>query len=398
MIKKGIFIITILGMGMISMAQDNIVELAKEIVSNNLSIQALALENQMMNLENKEALIPDDPEVGIGYLWGAPAFIGNRTDLDVSQRIKFPTYYAKRKNVNELSASLYKTQMDLEINQVLFEALDIIVDLTSLSDQKILLTERLDRLQQIFELANQKFKAGEANRIEVEKAQLMVDTYKQDLLLIISEEKILHLQLIRLNANQSMVIPKPESSAFLSLFGAPDGGQALLRNPALQAAEMNSQLAEAGIALAKTSRMPDILIGYTSESINSEKLAGVEMGLSIPLWGKANHIKKAKLKKELFDKRLTLTSQIIQNDWDSNDEMAKQSLEIKENLEASLGSMKTKFLLEESWHLGEISLLDYLKELPFFYSVEDRVIEAKKQFSKALLNKNRYHLQELILN
>ncbi len=77
--------------------------------------------------------------------------------------------------------------------------------------------------------------------------------------------------------------------------------------------------------------------------------------------------------------------------------MAKQSLEIKNNLEASLSSMKAKYLLEESWHSGEISLLDYLKELPFFYSIEDRVIEAEKQYYKSMLNRNRHHLKDLIM-
>ncbi|MBT4412030.1 MAG: TolC family protein, partial [Bacteroidetes bacterium] len=152
------------------------------------------------------------------------------------------------------------------------------------------------------------------------------------------------------------------------------------------------------IKLAKTNLLPDVIVGYTSEAINDEKLAGIQMGISIPLWGKSNLINRAKLKKDLSDKNLALTNQLVQNDWDRYDEMAKQSKEIKNNLEASLNSMKSKYLLEKSWELGEISLLDYLKELPFFYSVEDRTVEAELQYHKSILNKNQHHLLEMIMN
>ncbi len=392
MIKKGILIIVILGFGMFSIAQTNIREITKEIVSNNLSIQALALENQMKRFENREELIPDDPEIGYSYLWGSPSFVGNRTDLNANQRLKFPTYYAKRKKLNNLFGDLYAKELEVEINQVIFNTLDILIDLASSSERKALLIERLDRLQQIHELANQKFKAGEANRIEVEKASLLVDTYQQDLLLINSEERILHRRLVSLNSDQPITIQEPDYSDFSVLIGSGDSGDALSGNPAIEAAEINSRVAEADIELARTGFLPDIIVGYSSEAIKGEKLGGVEMGISIPIWGKPNQVNKAKLKKELFDKRLGLTSQIIQNDWDNLDEMARQSLEIRNNLEASLASMKTKELLEKSWQIGEISLLDYLKELPFYYGVEDRVVEAENQYYKSLLNKNKYHL------
>jgi len=400
MIKKSISIIIfiiVFGMGNFSMAQTNIRELAKEIVSNNLLVQALALENQMKNLENRGELIPDDPEISYAYLWGSPSFIGNRTNIAANQRIKFPTYYAKKKALNKLSSGLFDRQLELEITHVLFETLDILLDLTSLSDQKSLLTDRLTRIQQIFELAEQQFIEGEANRIEVEKAQLMMDMYAQDLSLIITEEKILHRSLIRLNSDKPVAIQKHEYSDFLTILGSGDREEALSGNPVIEIAEMNSQLADADIELAKTGLLPDIFVGYVSEAMNDDKLAGVRMGISVPLWGKPNQIKRAKLKKDFSDKRLLLAGQIIQNDWDNHDVMAKQSLEIKNNLEASLRSMKAKYLLEESWHSGEISLLDYLKELPFFYSIEDRVIEAEKQYYKSMLNKNKFHLQEIVL-
>lgn len=397
MMKKGILITIIISHGVLAMAQTNIRQVAKEIVSHNLSIQSLAIENQVHILDNKGDMIPDDPEFIYGYLWGSPSLIGNKTAINANQRFKFPTYYAKKNKANNLSADLYARQMDLEINRVLFETFDIMIDLATLSERKKLLTDRLKSMQKISDLADEKFKAGEANRIEVEKAKLLFDTYNQDLLLINSEEKVLRQRLVRLNSNQPVSASNPKYQDFEALFESGNNNEALKDNPAVEIDEINSQLADIHIGLAKNDLLPDIIIGYASEAINGEKLAGAQMGISVPLWGKPNEIKSARLSKDMYDKRLALHRQILQNDWESYNEIAEQSMEVKNNLQTSLKSMRTKDLLEKSWQLGEISLLDYLKELPFFYSVEDRVQEAEKQYYKSLLNKNKYHLMSLLL-
>ncbi|MCD6345949.1 MAG: TolC family protein [Bacteroidales bacterium] len=397
MIKKGLLITIIACHGVMAMAQTNIRQVAKEIISHNLSIQALAIENQVKMLDNKGDMIPDDPEFSYGYLWGSPSLIGNKIAINANQRFKFPSYYAKKNKANKLSAEIYTRQMDLEINRILFDAFDIMIDLTSLSERKSLLTDRLKNMQKISDLADEKFKAGEANRIEVEKAKLLFDTYNQDLLLINTEEKILHQRLVRLNSDQPISINNPNYQDFEALLESGNNNEALKDNPAVEIDEINSQLADVHIGLAKNDLLPDIIVGYASEAINGEKLAGAQMGISVPLWGKPNKIKSAKLSKDMYDKRSALHRQILQNDWNSYNEIAKQSLAVKNNLQASLKSMRTKNLLEKSWQLGEISLLDYLKELPFFYGVEDRVQEAEKQYYKSVLNKNRHHLTGLVL-
>ena len=323
--KRGTILLIVLCLGAISMAQNPIKDLTREILSNNLVLQALEIENQVKLLQDKGELYPDDPEISYAHLWGSPAIIGNKTGLNANQRIKFPTYYSKKKKRNELSADQYTTQLELEINHVIFDALDIMIDLASLSKRKAMLTDRLTRVQQIHDMAERKFQLGEANKIELEKAKLLTDTYRQDFLLLESEERILYLHLQRLNADKAVSVQSLEYEDLATLFSSVNGKQALEGNPVVEIAEMNTLLAEADIKLAKTNLLPDVIVGYTSEAINDEKLAGIQMGISIPLWGKSNLINRAKLKKDLSDKNLALTNQLVQNDWDRYDEMAKQS-------------------------------------------------------------------------
>lgn len=389
-------LIIILGIGLESMSQGIIKEIVSEVVSNNLSIQDLTLQNQIRELEDKGKLIPSDPEIAAAYMWGSPSLIGNKTNINAYQRFKFPTYYMRQKEVNKLSSGLYSDALDLEINQVLFEVLDIMVDLAYLAERKSILAERLDRLIQIHDLANRKFALGETNKVEVEKAGLLVDTYQQDLLMIESEKKILYKRLTGLNADQPMDFQPILFSDFQELFRSAQDRDALYDNPAMGIAEMKARIATADIKVAKTAYLPELQVGYVREAINGEKLAGVEMGISIPLWGKTNHMNMARLSRDLSEQRLIHAGQLIQNEWDQLDEMARQSLEIKTNLEASLSSMNSKDLLEKTWQLGEISLLDYLKELPFYYGVEDRAAEAGKHYYKSLVNRNKYHLKGIM--
>lgn len=393
MIRKNILILIFLGLALNLSAQNIIQQAVKSIADNNLSIRAQVVENQIRELDDKSTLIPEDPEFGGAYLWGSPSYIGNRTNIDAHQKIKFPTYYVKQKKVNNLTADLYDIELDFVLNRVLFESFDLFVELAYLDSREELIRQRLERLNQIKIIAAGMFEAGETNRIELEKAQLLVDTYEQDLLMIFSGRLMIQTELATLNGGKTLSIDNVEYDGFEKIFANRKALGAQADNSRIEAAELNRRIAEAGIAVAKTSHLPDLRLGYISEEMAGDKVAGIGFGISIPVWGKTNQIKMAKLNTELNEKNLAITKLKVKSDWDNLSELARQSMEVKNNLSASLNSMETKDLLEKSWKLGEISLLDYLKELPFYYGVEDRLVEAEKQYYKALLSRNRNHLK-----
>lgn len=398
MIRKALLIGIILFLGGNMIAQNTIESIAREVVSNNLIIQALSLENQVRSLENKQGLFPEDPELSYGYLWGSPSLIGNRTDLNVTQRIKFPNYYSKKNKLNNLSLASDEKQVEIQTNQVLFELLDLLLDLSYIEKAKLALNERIEGLKQVLDLSEKKTKIGETNRMETEKIQLLLDSYVQDLGLILTEKRILEMQLKKLNGNKALGGGRPSFSDFEFLKNLLPERDSFASSPNYQMAMLNTEKAVSEINLAKNDRLPDLMFGYLSEEINGEKLAGLEMGLSIPIWGKSNKIKQARLQKDMYDKKLLITKQLIQSEWDIYSEKASRSLEIKTNLANSLENMKTKYLLRKSYELGEISLHEYLLELPFFYGVEDRVLEANRMYYKSLLMQNRNWLSNLILN
>ena len=66
-------------------AQHRYREVLSEIEQNNTSLKALRETSNAEKLDNRSDCFLPDPEVGYNFLWGAPAPIGNRKDLSISQ-------------------------------------------------------------------------------------------------------------------------------------------------------------------------------------------------------------------------------------------------------------------------------------------------------------------------
>lgn len=395
MTRLGSILIIILLFGFGAKAQRNIQDVLKEVLSNNLNLKSVDIEKQLRILEDKEALILEDPELLGAYLWGSPSFIGNRTNIEAAQKFKFPAYYSRQKKVNNISSSIYDAAQEAEFNSTLYEALDLLTDLAYLSKRKEAAVKRFENLESLSKLSADMFKLGEISRIESDKAELLANIYKQDLLMLESELSTVKRKLANLNGGMDIVIPQSMYSDLDKLFGKRIALEALVDNPLVNIADLNKQKAAAQLGVAKTSYLPDLQFGYMSEAINDEKLAGMQFGLTVPIWGKSNKMKRARLNKNLLDHHAEQTRLILKSDWDNNNDLAQKSFEVKSNLEKSLGSVKSKELLSESWKLGEISLLEYLLELPFYFDVEDKLLDAENQYYKALISQNRNHLKGL---
>ena len=88
-------------------------------------------------------MIPDDPELDYGYFWGSPSFIGNKTELNAIQKVKFPTYYSARSKMNEQLAAGYSMKLEWQINKLLYEALDVMIELADTGMTMIVVTHEM---------------------------------------------------------------------------------------------------------------------------------------------------------------------------------------------------------------------------------------------------------------
>lgn len=377
--------------------QTSLQQFSKELIANNLQVQAQDLEIQIHVLQNKASLIPSDPEIRFAHLWGSPSLIGTRKDLSVNQSIRFPSYYGKQRKMNTLSEIQFAKELEATTNELLYEALNELLELSYAEGKNALLNERFTNLSELLRLAQEKQNVGESNQIEIGKLNLLVQNARQDILVLESEKRIVAQKLVKLYNGDFQNVVSVGFSNFKFLERFPDKTDLISGSPQFEWTEINKQKAELSVHLAKINRYPNLVFGYTSEAIAGENLAGAEVGLSIPIWGKSNVVQQAKMTQDLAERELEITRQNMQLDLDNTIEKVHQIKLIRNSLEQSLAEDKTKVLLKKSYELGEISLQDYLLELPFYYSIENRILDLQKQYYNSLLSLNKNILSDILL-
>ena len=68
-------------------AQNGMNDVLHAIEENNTALKALRESTDAEKLNNRTGIFLSNPEVEVGYLWGNPAEIGNRTDFSITQSV-----------------------------------------------------------------------------------------------------------------------------------------------------------------------------------------------------------------------------------------------------------------------------------------------------------------------
>ena len=80
-------------------AQSSIDSVVAQIVRNNKTLMVTSKNIEAEKIGNKTHLSPQNPEIGFNYLWGSPAAMGNRTDVNIKQTFDFPTAYLYKNQI-----------------------------------------------------------------------------------------------------------------------------------------------------------------------------------------------------------------------------------------------------------------------------------------------------------
>ena len=141
---------------------------------------------------------------------------------------------------------------------------------------------------------------------------------------------------------------------------------------------------EAKLQLARTRRLPSLTVGFVGEYIPDNNYSGLSLGVSLPLWGstRANvrsseaNLLAAQL--DRADAQLSVSAEAgrLRTEALRLDGVARE-------LSEALSATESAALLQRSLDLGQISLLDYLLELSFFYTARTAWLEADRDAHQA---------------
>jgi len=383
--KKIVFTLLLLCTLIPAGAQNEIEKILQEVEANSTTLQALQKQIEAQKLGNKTGIWLPNPEVTYGHLWGTPREIGNQNDFGITQSFDFPTVYGHRNKLAGMENQNLDRHYQSERINTLLRAKQIIIKLAYTNALLEEFSKRVVHARLIADSYQRKFDLGEANAIERNKVYMnLIACVNKKEKIDIEREALLN-ELKSLNGGKEIqyheteipLTPLPPN--FDEWYAAAES-----KSPVLQYLSKKVDISKQQVKLSRAQALPKLSAGYYSERILGEKLQGAVIGISIPLWENRNTVKQAKAgvlssESALEDSRIQFYNRL--------QSLFNQSAGLRETAQKyrdALSSYSNEPLLRKALDAGEISLLDYLLEVEFYYDAFNNMLEAERDYALAV--------------
>ena len=357
-----------------------------QIAQNNTTLKALHRQMQASVLANGSNLSLTDPEAEVAYLVGTPKGVPNRTNVSLTQSLDWDVLLGRRRALAKANNQVAYNDYRRAVQQVLTEADEQFTSLVYYNKLCGELSQRQTLAEEIERLYQQKFERGDINQLEVNKVRLNASVCRADWARANNERQQILANLQRLNGGHAVAFTDTVYPlAGKALPPLVDFQSALAGSLAVQTAQAAVAQSEAEIKVAKAEGLPALTVGFQGEYIKQNNYSGLSLGFSVPIWGNSRK-KIRKAEAELAANRLTVVDVIYQE----RAQVAKlyasaQQLQQAANaLQKDMQLMNNDQLLRRSLELGQISLLDYLLELSFYYTARTSQLEAERDAQLAV--------------
>jgi len=366
-------------------AQDINKTLFTQIEENNPFLESIRKNIEVVRLENTTGIYLENPELEFGYLLGAPSEIGKRLDFGLSQSFDFPTTYKLRKKVSNKKNDLTNLDYEIEKMAIYQEVREIITKLRHNSKLEFAFDKRLDHAKRIHDSYAIKLENGEATIFDLNKAKLNHLNLTQELENFKSEKTYLEAQLIRLNGGKEISISPNEFTnlelppSFEDWFSA--AGRS---NPIFRKLSGEIGLSETEEKLAKAERLPNFTAAFISESVEKESFGGLSLGMSIPLWENKNKVRLAEAKTRALISSEKSSTQYFKSRMEALFNKVGTKTQQNTNFRSAFESIDNDIILQKALNAGQITLIEYLQEMSYYYESEDKVLEMEKEVDHLL--------------
>lgn len=365
-------------------AQNGIERAMAEIEAHNTTLKAMVKSVDAQKRANHADNALADPEVGVNKLWGDPSSIGNRTDISVSQEFDFPTITGAKTRVARRRDDMVDWQYKTERSAILLEAKEALIDVVYYNKYIAELERRMSHADAIYQAQKSSLEAGASNKLEFNNVRLGLSQIVTELKKAGTERQAVMTQLARLNGGERLQLADTAYAASelpsdFDMWYA----QVMASHPTLGYAESQTEMSRSQLSAARQSALPSISLGYMSEKTMGEQFQGLTVGFSVPLWGSSRRIKQAKRESEAADAmRDDAKSQL----YGMLKERYIRATGLAHAVEASkkaLAEADNSVLLSKALKAGEISIVEYLVGLSYYYDAIDNLLSTERECQKA---------------
>lgn len=379
------FILAVL-VGIAPLCGQNILrEVLSSVEFNNTTLKTLRSATDAEKLANRAEISLPDPEIGYNHLWGSPKELGVRQDLNVSQSLDLATISGMKSRLAEVRDGKAEWHYRANRMAVLLEAEHCVLDIIYCNAALRELGRRQVLAGTVVSSLKQKLDRGDGSLLEYNNSRLNLAEMTAEVKRVESERASALVHLTALNGG----IPLPVSADTFDPAFVPENFDVWYAsieavNPILAISKSDVEISRRQLSLDKAETLPSLSLGYMSEKTVGERLQGISVSVSIPLWSNAAKVKKSKA--------ALLAAQGGSEDsalrFRAREEALYQHVlglrEVAVTYREVLDEADNTPLLDKALQAGEISVLEYLVESEHFYESFDDALIAERDFRKAL--------------
>ena len=393
MIKRASVILILVLLVTIVKAQSGLEQILSEVERNNKSIAAEEQYFEAQKLSYKTGLNPENPRIEYDRLPGSPEGAGTQQDFSVTQAFDFPTSYGKRRVVSDEQITQAELQLNTFRQQLLLETKLACIDYVYLTKLHAELVKRLRNANTLLEAINKQTEQGESSILDFNKIKLLQLEIKSQTELNETSLKTLQHQLDELNGGIALDLSQIEYPVLSDLPGFEFLDSLIEANdPEVKAVEQKRNVNKEQVELARSMTLPKLEGGYHQQSILGQKYQGFHLGMTIPLWENKNTVK-------------TERARLVHSEYQIAEHRTEHHYRNKQLYEQYLHWLKTfneyqtvftstnnEALLNKAFHAGQLSLIEYLMEVRYFYDANEKLQIAEKELHRAIAELYKFQL------
>jgi outer membrane protein TolC len=366
-----------LGLSAQDMGVDQVLE---QISKNNRQIKAYQSFMSSRNLANKSENNLQDPQISAFYLPFGEHETDDYYEYQVSQRFEFPTVYGARSKRIEKQEVLLELEYESLRQEVLLDAKKQLLELQVLQNRKELEQKRVEQAKEVYDQIQRLFEAEQIGILELNKAKVawIQEQFEIEQLEIRIESVLRDLQ--KLNGGEAIEVGQLQISEETQLLSQEAIWQEKLSaDPEVKALQAQTELAEQQVKLEKNKVLPDLSLGYNYQGVSSSNYSGFLGGISIPLWNSNNKVKAAQERYEYEQSNSDFVQAELYTAFVEKFQryqlLNEKFLEYQETFQ----DLNSEELLFKAYELGELSFLDYYREVEFYRQAYNRMLEMEKE-------------------
>ena len=391
--KKILYSILLLSVFQTAPAQDRIGSLLQQIEQNSTTLKTLLEQKEARMYGNRTGLTPSNPEVEFTHLWGNEHTGGNSKEVGVTQALDFPTVYSSRTRIARLQNHGEEQTYAMERLNLLLAAKTICLEMTYYNAMALVYERQVGNARQIARTYERLKEHGDGNLIEYNKAALNLanidNLCKQNRI----ERERLHAELVRMNGGKEIDFEETEFEEVL----VPEDFETWYQNvetafPSMKLLKNRIEVAREEIKLSRAENFPKIQLGYRGEMAGGEQFHGLSIGISIPLWENRNRTSQAKAASVAAQYEMTDAGVFFYNQLKYLFDKANSLKENVSRYEVVIRNCNNDELLFKAYDSGEMSLLDYLLEMQYYFDTWTQYLSAKRDLSVCIAQMNAIYL------